>query len=66
MREDDLNAFLAEHGGLEGLARELGQSDPRSVIFEPAANENVPSRRKSAWRMIVKAIARRLRRQAGG
>jgi hypothetical protein len=46
MREqDDLEAFLREHGGLDGIAREVGQHDPLASRFEPAANENAPERK---------------------
>jgi hypothetical protein len=34
---DDLDALLRDHGGLEGLARELGQHDPAAVLYEVAA-----------------------------
>jgi hypothetical protein len=48
----ELDALLREHGGLEGLARELGQFDPPSPRFEPPANENTPSLFSRWWRLI--------------
>jgi len=38
MREVELHSFLRKHGGLEGLARELGQSVPPDPEAPPAAH----------------------------
>jgi hypothetical protein len=35
----DLDALLRAHGGLEGLPRELGQSDP-TWMYAGSANDN--------------------------
>lgn len=56
---DELDAVLREHGGIDGLARRIGQGDPLAYRFEPAANENAPPRlitRVRAWflRLIPK------------
>lgn len=48
---DDLAGLLRDHGGLEGLARELGQLDPAG-LYEPAANENEPRERVGLWRWL--------------
>jgi hypothetical protein len=58
-RQDDLDEILREYGGLEGLARKIGQGDPLAYRFEPAANENEPpmlSARFRAWlhRIVAK------------
>ena len=39
-----LTKLLREHGGLEGLARELGQEDPNTRYWEPAAAMKRPRR----------------------
>jgi len=61
---DELSALLRDRGGLEGLARELGQDDPNAWAFEPAANENAPfeptsSARVRAWLHRIIAKGRR-------
>jgi len=40
MREVELHSFLRKHGGLEGLARELGQSVPPDPEAPPAAQSH--------------------------
>lgn len=40
MSEKSLEEFLRDRGGLEGLARELGQDDPARQHWQPPANEN--------------------------
>ena len=40
MIRDGLDSHLREHGGLEGLARKIGQGDPLAYRFEPADNDN--------------------------
>ncbi len=37
---DDLDSFLREHGGLDGLAGELGQHDPSAKLYELPANDH--------------------------
>lgn len=49
-KPDDLHTLLYERGGLEGLARELGQHDPAARLYEPAANENKPV---GLWRRLI-------------
>jgi hypothetical protein len=51
-KRDDLDALLLEHGGLKGLARELGQHDPASVLYEDA-NDNEPPKRARLWRRLL-------------
>lgn len=41
-KPDDLETVSREYGGLEGLARKIGQGDPLAYRFEPAANDNEP------------------------
>ena len=41
-KPDDLETISREYGGLEGLARKVGQGDPLAYRFEPAANDNEP------------------------
>jgi hypothetical protein len=48
--DDGLDKLLHEHGGLEGLARELGQDDPTRRRWEPAANKNAQPIKISRWR----------------
>jgi hypothetical protein len=50
---DDLEILLREHGGLEGLARELGQYGPADGAYEPAGNDNTPSGRGGFWRRVL-------------
>ena len=49
---NDLDALLREHGGVDGLARELGQHDPTAWLDEGAANENEPRERVGLWRRL--------------
>jgi hypothetical protein len=44
MDGDDLDTFLRDHGGLDGLARELGQDDPKRQRWGAPANENAQPR----------------------
>jgi hypothetical protein len=37
---DELNKILRKYGGLEGLARRIGQGDPLAYRFERADNDN--------------------------
>lgn len=37
------------HGGIDGLAGELGQHDPNAKLYELAANENEPRTRAGLW-----------------
>ena len=49
---DDLETILREYGGLEGLARKIGQGDPLAYRIEEAANDDEPptlSARFQAW-----------------
>jgi hypothetical protein len=51
----DLDKILTEHGGLEGLARKIGQGDPIAYRFEPAENDNqVP--RIGLWRRLLRSL----------
>ncbi len=43
---EQLDAVLREYGGLEGLARAIGQGDPVAYRYEPCANDN--TRRNAA------------------
>lgn len=56
---DDFEAFLNEHGGLQGLARELGQQDPNAWLYEPAANDDEPPKRALSWRRVLGFLLRR-------
>jgi hypothetical protein len=59
MNDGDLGAPLADHGGLEGLSSELGQSDARGKAFGCAANDNVrPTTRRFA---MVVSLLRKVR-----
>lgn len=58
---DDFVAFLREHGGLQGLARELGQDDLTARVFEPAANDDEPPKRACLVQRILE-LARGSRR----
>jgi hypothetical protein len=49
---DDLRTLLRDHGGLEGLARELGQHDPAAVLYQDA-NDNEPPKRKGLLRRLL-------------
>jgi len=53
--QNHLDTLLREYGGLDGLARELGQHDPNARYWEPAANENAPP---SLWKQFLAAILR--------
>ena len=39
---EELNAVLRKYGGLEGLARLIGQTDPLAYRYEPRVNDNPP------------------------
>lgn len=52
-KPDALDTLLREHGGLEGLAGELGQSDPNAWLNEPVANENEPAR-LGLWHRLLR------------
>ena len=41
MDDVEFQSFLREHGGIDGLARKLGQCDAIARRFEPGANDNV-------------------------
>ena len=59
---DDLEAILREYGGLEGLARKIGQGDPLAYRFEEAANDDEPptlSARFLSWLRHLVAKGRR-------
>lgn len=53
---EDLEAFPRDHGGLEGLARELGQYDPRLILHEDVANENEPHKRVGLWQLLLSRL----------
>lgn len=62
MKLADLDAFLREHGGLGGLAREIGQFGSEIASDEQAANDNAPPRPKGFWqRHWVWRLFRRVR-----
>jgi len=54
---DDLRGLLRDHGGLNGLARELGQHDPVAVLYEDA-NDNEPRERVGLWRRLMGLLSR--------
>ncbi len=63
---DELEATLRRYGGLEGLARRIGQGDPLAYRFEPAANDDAPptwSARFQTWLRRLVATGRRELRQ---
>jgi hypothetical protein len=60
MNQMDLDTLLREHGGLGGLARELGQHDPNVTAFEPAANDNASPARLSLWREVLNTFSSRV------
>jgi hypothetical protein len=49
---NNLAAFLREHGGLEGLAKWLGQHDSSATVGESEANDNRPRKRAGIWRQL--------------
>jgi hypothetical protein len=51
-KRDDLDALLREHGGLEGLARELGQHDLAAVLCEGASDNQIGERIR-LWRWFL-------------
>jgi hypothetical protein len=56
---NDLDALLREHGGLEGLAREIGQHDPAAALYEDT-NDNdqpTPAGRFVGWLLIATIVA---------
>jgi len=55
---DNLDAFLREHGGLQSLARELGQDDPNARLFAPGANDDDRPEPVRLWRRIVRLLLR--------
>ncbi len=61
MPVDDLATLLRNHGGLDGLARELGQYWPAFIEDENVANDNAPRESVTRWRRLIT----RLSRQAG-
>jgi hypothetical protein len=60
---DNLDTLFREHGGLEGLARELGQHDPAAVLYddandnEPGGPAAMPGRREVILRYILFGLA---------
>ncbi len=55
MGEPDLDRLLRERGGLEGLARELGQYG-RPSAFKPSANENEPEQSLGLLRRLLDKV----------
>jgi hypothetical protein len=55
----DLDSLLRDHGGLEGLARELGQHDPARWLNQPEANDDEPPTRPSLWRRLLERLSLR-------
>lgn len=49
---NNLAAFLREHGGLEGLAKLIGERDPGARTTESEANDNRPRKRVRLWRQL--------------
>ena len=45
-------AFLREHGGLERLAKLLGERDPSARATESEANDNRPPKRVGLLRQL--------------
>jgi hypothetical protein len=62
MRETDLDRLLRDHGGLEGLARELGQYGAPGGLYEPPANANAPLRRLKPWACLFSEFRNLCRR----
>lgn len=56
IKPDDLDALIRAHGGLEGLARELGQHGPTFIANEDGANENEPRERVGLWRRLLTGL----------
>jgi hypothetical protein len=56
---NNLAAFLREHGGLEGLAKLLGEHDPSAEIVESEANDNRPPKRVGLLRLLWARFCRR-------
>jgi hypothetical protein len=51
----ELDKILREHGGLEGLARKIGQGDPLAYRFEDAANDDEPPR-VGLWQRLLRSL----------
>jgi len=60
---DELNKILREHGGLEGLARKIGQGDPLAYRFEPAANDDGPPTLSACFRAWLHLLIAKDRRR---
>ncbi len=56
MKGDYLDRLARKHGGLQGLARELGQYGP-STPYKTVTNDNVPARRSELQRRIIHKAA---------
>ena len=54
MQADDLDCLLRHHGGLEGLARAMGQIEPERPERTPAANDN--ARPRKSLKTIIAAL----------
>ena len=52
---DDLDMILRKYGGLEGLARKIGQGDPIAYQFEPGANDN-ESQHDTLWARLLSRL----------
>jgi hypothetical protein len=53
MAHDDLDTLLRDRGGLEGLARELGQPRRAAMLYEDA---NEPPKRVEPWRWLISRL----------
>ena len=56
---EELQSLLRDHGGLDGLARELGQYDPAAVLYEDS-NDNEPPKRVGLWRRLLRRLSAKL------
>ena len=64
MGDPDLDAILREHGGLEGLAAEIGQTDAREYSRTDDAGRPAPGNpvAMGSLRKVLASLAARLRR----
>ena len=56
IQPDDLDALIRAHGGLEGLARELGQHPPTFIGEKDKTDDNEPRERVGLWRWLLNQL----------